>query len=136
MGQTTDSLKHGLQVGAGFFIGYFLMRFLSLAAMVVATVLIGMAVCVPKCEEYDRHIITPVENATGVQLISSPQIMWPDGCRVRARPSTHSRVIGHVVPGRGYYKVRKRGRWTRVVGITTKGWVGCPSRPYVKMTRI
>jgi len=124
MGQGLDSLKHGLQVGAGFFVGYFLMRFLSIMAMIVVGTIIITAVCVPTCEKYENEIITPVENASGVSF-DLEQVTWPQGCRVRARPSTNSRIIGHVTPKRRYYVMQRKGRWIKVGGFTLKGWVGC-----------
>jgi hypothetical protein len=130
------NLKHGLQVGAGFFIGYFLMRFCTLAAMIVASLFIMMAVCVPQCEKWDRKVVAPVENKVFKSKIVNPeQVVWPKGCLVRHRPSRKAQVIGQTFPGRAYLVLKRRRGWIKIGGFAVKGWVGCRAYPMNKVIK-
>lgn len=116
------NLKHGLQVGAGFFIGYFVMRFLTIIAMIVVGFMVTCWVCVPMYGKVENKIIAPAEKAAG---ITNEQRVWPKGCLVREKPHSGAKVIGQVYPGRKYYVMRKKGHWIKVGGFVVKGWVGC-----------
>jgi hypothetical protein len=120
-----ESFKQGLQVGAGFFVGYFLMRFLTIMAMLIAGPLILMAVCVPYCAEYDRKMVAPMENAVGVKVVNPDEVMWPKGCLIRSAPRVTSKAIGRVIPGKRYYVMQRRRGWVKVGSFSIKGWVGC-----------
>ena len=121
------NLKHGLQVGAGFFIGYFIMRFMTLAAMIVGGFMLINMVCVPKCEQYDRSLVAPVENAIGIKVVNPPEVMWLHSCQIRERPTTNSAVLGYVYPKQRYVILNRKGSWIKVGSFTIRGWVGCKS---------
>jgi hypothetical protein len=124
-----SSFKSGLQVGAGFFIGYFLMRFTTIIVMIAVGLWAIMAVCVPKAEQLDREVIAPIENKINFKFVNNEEVVWPSGCRVRAKPTKRSKILGYVKPGHRYPVLRKKGRWTKIGGFTNRGWVGCKAYP-------
>ena len=98
--------------------------------LIVAKWLIGLAGC--------GALVGAVVCAAGLSGSSEPKaattlrspvpiVRWERKCRIRAKPTTKSNIVGSVVPEKAYPVLKRSGRWVYIaVGVAPVGWVGCP----------
>jgi len=110
-------LGDGLLVGAGFSLGYILMRwFLTLVffACVIGSIL---TFC----------IVRDVKENGGT-LFS--KVVFKKPCSIKSQPKHRASFLGDITVGRVYDEADRKGSWTRILlddGFST-GWTRCPRK--------
>jgi len=115
-------LVDGLIVGGGFFLGYFLTKWL-VAALLIATVLWGTCALVAYNESKGRT--DPVSRKL-VKLLNVPEVRFESECALRELPRASSSYLGSIVTGHTYKVIDQKGSWRKVIvsGLDT-GWTKC-----------
>jgi hypothetical protein len=115
-------LVDGLIVGGGFFLGYFLTKWL-VAALLIATVLWGTCALVAYNDSKGRT--DPVTRKL-VKLLNVPEVRFESDCALRELPRSTSSYLGSVTTGHTYKVIDQKGSWRKVIvsGLDT-GWTKC-----------
>lgn len=104
----------GVIVGSGFFLGYFITRWL-------VTILIFTVIIWGTC-----YLIS--SNDTTRKLIpNAPSVVFRSECALRDKPSDQGKFLGSIVAAKEYRVINQKRHWRKVIvsGFNNTGWTKC-----------
>ena len=116
-------LGDGMLVGGGFFLGYFLAKWL-MAIIIISVVM--YCVCSAVARDEAKGQPNALTKAI-LKVTAIPEVYFKSDCAVRATPKSTGKYLGSVEVGRKYSVVNQRGSWRKIfVPKVVKGWTKCP----------
>lgn len=121
-------LVDGIVVGGGFFLGYFLVKWL-VAFLFIITVIWGTCALVSKNEARGRtdpitHSLLKVGDYS-----KYPMLVFTKNCPLRTSPSVNTPPTDSTVAGNMYRVINKKNGWKQIItNSNIKLWTRCPTK--------
>lgn len=114
---STWDFLDGLIVGSGFFLGYFITKWLVAFALIFGVVYVT-------CNYVEKQENKGKQSQIVNRLVDSysTELVFDRNCAVRSEPEDDAKYLGRIKPGEKYVLLRKEGQWRK---LFKTGWTKC-----------
>lgn len=129
--------KEGLKFGAGAYLGWVLIKWgVMIAIVVTGTCAVCTYSLAPENIQKTEKAISKVEKTMDFNIMSPKRglkvgddVAYKQSCRIRSGPSTKFRKVGRVKARKTYKVLALNGKWRKIkLSNGTVGWCGCRDR--------